>query len=280
MLNLRLNSTNKLLWTLLGFALLGGVSYLDFLTGYKIELNLLYSIPVLVITWFTSWRLGLVLAFLSPIMLLLVRLFVGYYYDHWFYYFLNPLLKFFILASFAYLVQKSKEYLARAKELACTDDLTGAGNRRFFIERLQVEIDRSRRDRHPFTVAYLDLDNFKAINDRFGHAAGDGILRAIVIYIKNNLRKIDLVARLGGDEFALLLPETGQEQAQIVVSKIRQGLLDEMKKNNRRITFSIGVLTCMGDPPVVNEIVRIADELMYTVKNRDKNEINYSVYTG
>lgn len=224
---------------------------------------MLYSISVLLVAWFTSWRLGLALAFLSPTMLLLVRLFAGDSYSHWAYYVLNPLLKFCILAIFVYWVHKSKIYIARINELARNDSLTEAINRRFFMELMQGEIDRSQRHKHPFTLAYDDLDNFKTVNDQFGHSVGDRVLQTIVAYIKNNPRKVDVVARLGGDEFALLLSEIGKEQARIVISKIRQGLLDEMQNNGWQITFSIGVLTCMDTPYTVEGIVTMVDKLWH-----------------
>ncbi|MBF0229084.1 MAG: GGDEF domain-containing protein [Desulfamplus sp.] len=271
------NLANRGIWTLTVFILLVIISYLDFLTGYEIELNLLYAIPVLAAAWFTNWRIGLALAFMSPIMLVFVRVSNSYYYSHWAYYILNPLLKFWIFAMLVYWLHTSKKYIVRIKELAHTDGLTGAANRRFFMELMQAEIERSKRYNHPFTIVYFDLDNFKAVNDKFGHSVGDRVLQTTVTYIKNNLRKVDVVARLGGDEFALLLPEIGEEAARIVVSKIQKGLLRAMDKNSWEITFSIGVLTCKNPISTPDEIVKIVDELMYSVKNQGKNAIHYSV---
>ncbi|MFA4915140.1 MAG: GGDEF domain-containing protein [Syntrophales bacterium] len=108
-----------------------------------------------------------------------------------------------------------------------------------------MEIERSQRHKHPFTVTYFDLDNFKTVNDRFGHSMGDNVLCTVVRYAKTHLRKMDIVARLGGDEFAFLLPETDQVQARVAISKIQISLLDEMYRNDWPVTFSIGVLTCI-----------------------------------
>ena len=134
--------------------------------------------------------------------------------------------------------------------------------------------------KHPFTLAYIDLDNFKTVNDQLGHATGDQVLRTVVSSVKKNIRRTDIVARLGGDEFALLLPETNQESARVVLSKIQDGLLEEMRKNNWPVTFSIGVLTCRVAPPSTDALVSMADELMYSVKHDGKNGVKYATYAG
>jgi diguanylate cyclase (GGDEF)-like protein len=170
--------------------------------------------------------------------------------------------------------------LEREKELARVDDLTGAINRRFFFEVLQKELDRSLRYQHPLTVVYIDLDNFKAINDRFGHSVGDKVLRVVVAQSQGHLRRSDVVARLGGDEFVILLPETDQLAAKIIVSKIHRVLSGEMRKNGWLLTFSIGALTCVNASITPDELIKRADDLMYSIKKDGKNAIRDSVYTG
>lgn len=119
--------------------------------------------------------------------------------------------------------------LEREKEFTDTDFLISGVNMRMFSELLQSEIDRAKRYRNTFSLAYLDLDNFKAINDQFGHNIGDRVLAAVVHQAQKLLRKTDTVARLGGDEFAFLLPETDQTAAKAAISKIHSGLLGEME---------------------------------------------------
>ena len=145
---------------------------------------------------------------------------------------------------------------------------------------VQSEIDRLQRYQHPLTLAYIDLDNFKTVNDQLGHVTGDQVLRAVVSSVKKNIRRTDIVARLGGDEFALLLPETNQESARVVLSKVQDGLLEEMRINNWPVTVSIGVLTCRVAPPSTDALVSMADELMYSVKHDGKNGIKYATYAG
>jgi diguanylate cyclase (GGDEF)-like protein len=164
--------------------------------------------------------------------------------------------------------------------MAHTEFLTGAVNTRFFFELLQMEIDRSQRYSHPFTIAYIDIDNFKEVNDRFGHVTGDRVLSLVVEWASRHIRKTDLVARLGGDEFALLMPETSQESAQIILSKIQSEILTGMHSANWPVTISIGVLTCISAPPGTQEVIGMVDDLMYSVKHTGKNAIKFSTYTG
>ncbi len=270
-------SNARFLWTVLGFILLGYVGYVDYLAGYEIEFNLFYLIPVIIVTWFNGLWLGLILAFFSPTALFVSRLFAGHSYSSHTYNILNFVLKFGVLSTFVYLVYTLRKYLSRIIELKRTDSLTGAANGRYFLELVQTEIERLRRYGHPFTMTYFDVDNFKAINDQFGHLAGDRVLRSIVEHAQNILRKTDVVARLGGDEFAFLLPETGQDAARQVISKVRQTIMDEITKNGWNITLSIGVLTCEEGEHAADEILSVADELMYAVKKSGKNAVRYSV---
>jgi diguanylate cyclase (GGDEF)-like protein len=127
-------------------------------------------------------------------------------------------------------------------------------------------------------VLYLDLDNFKAVNDRFGHSTGDELLRTVADTIRTRLRRVDSVARLGGDEFAVLLPETGAEAARGVVEQVRGALGDAMRTHGWPVTVSIGALTCVTAPESADALIRRADDLMYAVKHGDKDGVKYGTY--
>lgn len=148
-------------------------------------------------------------------------------------------------------------------------DILAAGYVRstYRFEVLKSEFDRSQRYKRPFIIVYFDLDGFKAVNDQFGHHRGDKLLCAVVNRAKKHLRKMDLMARLGGDEFCLLLPETDQKSARSMVQKIQSALLNEMRRHNWRVTFSIGVLTCREGRTTVSNLIKWADDLMYSVNN-------------
>lgn len=125
----------------------------------------------------------------------------------------------------------------------------------------------------------MDIDNLKLVNYRFGYAAGDSLLQLVAQTIKNNTRLIDVVSRVGGDEFVLLLPETGAEAAQVVLSRLRSRLLELMQKNDWAVTFSFGVVTFINAPESAEEMIKKVSGLMYSAKDAGANMIEQEVYT-
>jgi diguanylate cyclase (GGDEF)-like protein len=273
-----LEKRSKPFWVMTGIILIAGIGVADFLTGYEIEFSLFCLIPISLLTWFAGRRLGVLASIVSAIVWLAADLASGHPYQNAAIYYWNTGIRLAFFLNVTFLLSALKKAFEREKELAKTDNLTGAVNARFFSELVDLEINRTLRYRHPLTVVYLDLDNFKTVNDRFGHTMGNKVLNTIVENARDHLRKTDVVARLGGDEFAFLLPETDQAAAQVIVTKIQSSLLDEMNRNNWPVTFSIGVLTCIVHiPPTSDELIKQADDLMYSVKNNGKNGIGYSV---
>jgi diguanylate cyclase (GGDEF)-like protein len=273
-----LEKRSKLFVTAVGFALIGLLGFLDFLTGYEFAFSLFYLIPISLITWLTGRRLGIVASFVSTLVWILSDVAAENPYLHIVIYAWNIFmgLCFFVIVTF--LLSTLRRALEHEKELSSTDYLTGAVNSRVFYDSMQTEINRTQRYKNPFTIAYIDLDNFKMVNDEFGHATGDQVLRFVVDRVQKHLRKTDVVTRLGGDEFALLLPETNQESAQVVLSKLQYDILAGMQQNNWPVTLSIGVLTCIDAPSEAEEIIRMVDDLMYSVKHGSKNGIKYASY--
>ncbi len=184
----------------------------------------------------------------------------------------------FFLVILAYVLTTLKAALARAEQLARTDYLTGVANGRYFFELANAELDRAQRYERPLTLAYLDVDNFKRVNDALGHSVGDRLLRVVAETIRGRIRKSDVIARLGGDEFAVLLPEAGYEAAQTAVYKLRAALLEVMRNRDWPVTFSVGVVTCVGAPDAtLDELIKAADRLMYAVKRGGKNMIRHEI---
>jgi diguanylate cyclase (GGDEF)-like protein len=156
--------------------------------------------------------------------------------------------------------------------------LTKVSNRRFFFESANIEIKKASRYKHPLTIAYLDIDSFKIVNDSLGHNTGDTVLCLIASTIKNNIRINDLVGRIGGDEFAIMLPETEHDSAKIVIRRVQKSLADAMQKNGWAVTCSIGVVTFTSLPNSIDEIIKKTDELMYSVKHEGKNSTRYEIF--
>jgi diguanylate cyclase (GGDEF)-like protein len=271
--------SNLFFWTIAGLIGIVVVGFVDFLTGQELGFSLFYLIPILMVTWFSGRNLGLVMSVISAIAWLIADIHSGETYAQPLIRYWNTGLRFGFFVVVTFLLPALKG-LEREKEVARHDALTGAANRRYFFEVIKAELNRSQRYKHPFTVVYLDLDNFKAVNDKWGHSIGDRLLCVVVQQAKLHLRNTDFLARLGGDEFILLLPETDQEAAKIIVPRIQSALLDEMQCHDWPVTFSIGVLTCFDAHLSMDELVSKVDAVMYSVKNNGKNAIAYASHTG
>jgi diguanylate cyclase (GGDEF)-like protein len=170
--------------------------------------------------------------------------------------------------------------LLQEKRLSRTDPLTGAANRRSFYEILEAEISRLNRYRRPLSLAYLDLDNFKQMNDRFGHEIGDAVLISVANTVQKHLRLGDSIARMGGDEFAILLKEADAVSAIGAIRRFQKHMLAAMRQSGWDVTFSIGVVTCEDPPASVQQLIARADQLMYEVKRSGKNNIVHAMLTG
>jgi diguanylate cyclase (GGDEF)-like protein len=260
-----LEKLSKPFWIAAGIIALCGVGILDYITGYELSFSLFYLLPIVLVSWFTNYKLGIATAFVSAGVWITVDVLSGVSYSHPVIYFWNTSIRlgFFLITVFSLELGKKLE---REKALSRTDYVTNAINGRFFHALVEKEIDRSVRYRYPLTIAYMDIDNFKTINDRFGHTTGDKVLGAVAKNIQQSLRKTDIVARLGGDEFAILLPDVGSDAAQVIISKVHSRLLKKMQENKWSVTFSIGVLTFIEAPQSVDEAIKIADKAMYSVK--------------
>jgi len=271
---------SKFFWMVIGILLITGVGFVDYWTGYEISFSLFYLIPISLLAWFAGTRFGVSAAIISALIWLLAEITAGQSYSHPAIYFWNSLVRFSFFMIVTLLLSTLGKTLKREKELSSIDYLTGAVNARLFSELLQNEIYRSKRYKHTITLAYTDLDNFKLINDQLGHSVGDNVLLTVVQHAKSQLRKNDTVVRLGGDEFAFLLPETDQDSARAVITRVQNSLLSEMEKNHWPVTFSMGVLTFNEMPGSSDEAISLADELMYSVKNQSKNAIKFTIHSG
>ena len=178
---------------------------------------------------------------------------------------------FFVLFSRA--LWELHRHLHLEERHAREDPLTGLLNWRGFQEISTRELARCRRFARPSAIAYIDVDNFKTVNDASGHKAGDHILRALAHALKKHLRETDVAARVGGDEFILLFPETGAEEACEVVERARAVFLHEMGRWQWSATLSAGVVGFALPPASLHEMVDRADRCMYAVKSAGKNAL-------
>lgn len=273
-----LEKLSKAIPLVMGFALIGIIGILDYRTGYEFSLFEFYVVPIALVTWLVSRPLGIATAMISATSWLLVDTAAHHPYSQFYMPLWNTLIRLAFFLVIVALVSALKRAAGREHELARTDYLTGAANSRSFFETVESELIRLRRYGHAFTLIYIDVDDFKRINDHFGHRAGDRILIALVETARAHLRDTDVVARIGGDEFALLLPETGESSAEATVVKIREVVLGEMQRRKWPVTLSMGALTCTSAPEKTAELLERADALMYAVKHAGKNAVRFGAY--
>ncbi len=182
-------------------------------------------------------------------------------------------------ASYASIALERSNYYSLAghlRELSITDSLTGLFNRRYFEERFYEELHRSERHNLTFSLAMLDIDDFKLFNDTEGHLAGDEILKSISGIAKDNLRIIDVIARFGGEEFAIIMPQTEKPEALQVAERIRNSIKERIPKMwnefpRDAITVSIGIATYPADGKDRKDIIRSADKALYRAKMEGKD---------
>ncbi len=176
---------------------------------------------------------------------------------------LHEVIHYLYVVVVAALVMRLRMVLDRERSLARTDALTGVPNRRTFVEAAEARIRRMARDPMPCTVVYLDVDGFKRVNDRHGHAVGDAVLRAVAQTLATQVRACDTVARIGGDEFAVLLDGA---EAEPVIGRLRASLRKVAREHGWEIGFSIGAVTFRAAPGSAEDMLRRTDAAMYEAK--------------
>ena len=252
--------------------LVGGVYVLNARTPGELHLGNLYVIPVLLATWHDGTGWGIAFALATS----LLRLRTGF----------DQLpevtpLQIRVLNELAYLavvavaiaglsqLRRTQDQLA---QLATHDPLTNVLNARAFSQELTQELGRNRRYGRPLALIYLDLDDFKRVNDAHGHATGDAVLRLVADAMRGAVRQADVVGRLGGDEFGVLMPETDGDVAHAAASRLATGIRTVFR-GTPSVTASIGVVAVSGTEAGSDELLRKADQAMYAAKQAGKDRV-------
>lgn len=249
----------------------GVVGLVDYVTGYELRLFPLYFLPVARVAWNGSRTWTLAMSVLSAGCWVLANWSAGRTYTHPYVWPFNAASQLFAFATVGLLVVELRRRLVLAEDLVRQDALTGLLNRRGFEERGELLLAVARRGRRPFTIAYVDLDGFKQVNDAHGHGEGDRALRAVGAVLRQEFRASDLTARLGGDEFGVLLHDTDHDAARTALERMRATIATEMPRHGWAITASVGVLAYARAPATLAEALAAADALMYRAKQRGKD---------
>lgn len=258
----------------LGCGLIGFIGLCDYTAGSRVILGPVYVLPVGLVTWYAGRDTGLSMALVSA-----ASTFIS----------LHPqapktgedstvalinsgllLMLYLLVVAFT---TRARGRLELEEQLARLDALTGSLNRRAFEEELEYHLALAAREGLPLTLAYIDVDDFKQINDRFGHTGGDRVLQAIASTLIAFCRRTDRVTRMGGDEFAVLLPNTHSQGAERIIREARRRFATAFEANSSHVTCSIGVVTFVNRHPDSRTVIEMADKLMYEVKKAGKGSI-------
>lgn len=173
--------------------------------------------------------------------------------------------------------KRMRDYNAQLKQLASHDPLTGLMNARAYYAACDQQIRSSERSKQPFAVLFVDLDHFKAVNDTYGHAAGDEVLRVVARVLQEHIRRSDLLGRIGGEEFSVFLPGTDQDGAVSLAEQLRKAVAacqPRMEDVALTITASVGVAAKSSEHQTMREIQQQADEAMYLAKKAGRNRVS------
>lgn len=242
----------------------------------SVSFSVYYVIPVALSAWTAGRRAGFVMTALAVMVMLSSNIYYSGSRIAWVIHFWNAGMNGAMFAAMAFLLDYLRRALTQEKILAVRDPLTGLCNRRGFFERLENEAVRAKRYGRAFSLAVVDVDDFKAVNDFGGHARGDKLLQAMAFAMEKALRSADLAARIGGDEFAVLFPETPREGAREAVKRLLNALSEATAVSGTVVTFSVGVATSPQDGTDADELINRADLLMYKAKKGGKNRVEYA----
>ena len=248
------------------------VTYVDFVTGSELSLLLFYLFPISIAAWYATRSIGLLVAALSGAGWVTGEVF-ELIHGHPLIFIWNAFMRISVFLVLAYLLSSLRARLLEVSIQARTDPLTGLYNRRHLYERAEGELQRARRHERPLTLISIDVDDFKTINDRYGHAVGDAVLCAVSDVLHQITRETDVAARTGGDEFVVLLPETNATAAHEVAEKLQNALRRRMGEIGRKATFSFGVVTFERPPATMDEMFRLVDAQLYGAKHLGKDRM-------
>jgi diguanylate cyclase (GGDEF)-like protein len=255
-----------------GLTMLLLVILLKLAAGSNVGFAAVALLPVAYLTWFVSRRAGVIASVAAATGLFLSNSLMLHRYatagiDFW-----NASMDLLVFLSVSWSLSETKRQYVRVQQLAREDPLTGLLNRRAFIDAMRLEIRRAQRQHTSITLAYIDLDNFKALNDARGHGAGDRCLKAVASTLRRSIRDTDLAARLGGDEFAVLLT-AATVAAPTVLADVANAVRNVDNGACPRTSLSVGAATFTnpGDDP--QALLQAADDLLYRAKHEGKNRL-------
>lgn len=254
------------------------IAWLDRISGSFMPFMSMYLLTIMIAGFFLSKYYAYIFALLTSFTGLATYLHLGVhsypYRDMTFHNFVSHGVVYFIVI---WLMVKVRQLFDYVSILAVKDASTDLYNGRGFLTLGAGLLASANRYNEPLSMVYIDLDNFKQVNDTYGHRVGDKLIATIAYTLSTRVRQGDIVGRLGGDELGILMPKATTEAAKILVTRLQVDMLQAIDKYNTNISFSIGVVTCKSTCTItIDNLVGQADKLMYTIKNTTKNGVAYA----
>ena len=247
----------------------------DYSLGRTATLGPVYALPIALSAWYAGRDVGLTVAIVAAALSFLAFHQGASLREDSPALALNSLLLLLLYLLVVGLIARARNRLLLEEQLARMDGLTGSLNARAFREELDYHLALAAREHVPLTLAYIDVDDFKQINDRWGHVGGDRVLQAVATTLKEFVRRTDRVTRIGGDEFAVLMPDTDGLGAERIITEARRAFARAFEPGVSHVTCSIGVVTFVGRIPSAVFALATADELMYEVKKTGKGSVKF-----
>ena len=266
-------SPHPLALTVTGLVAIAGLAVLDSLSGPHVGFAVFYALVVMGVTFHAGWVAGAIVAILSSGAGLSGRLLyhsndVSAAAAAW-----NLANELAVFAALVLVTHYGRSLLNQLASQSRVDPLTGALNTRGVLEAFERERARAIRTASPLSIAFIDLDEMKRVNDQLGHAGGDRMLRTLSSSVLATIRETDVFGRVGGDEFALILPDTDEQRALQAIQRLRAVVNRRTVERIPYISVSVGVVTFRRDPPEASDALRAADSLMYVAKRAGGNRV-------
>ena len=245
----------------------------DYYSGHEISFSIFYLIPISLTVYSAGFKYGVAVALISAITWFNADIFSGAEYSNYFIPCWNAVMRLGYFLIHSLLLSRILNAYEEMKKLSFKDSLTGVPNWRCFEDFSKREMAKAKRGNKGLTICYIDIDNFKVINDALGHEKGNGVIKTVAGLINKNLRLSDMVARVGGDEFVILIPESDYGNANEILLRVIDEVREKGGNGGMPVSISMGAVTYKAIHSSVENMVKEADELMYKVKKEGKDNL-------